>query len=222
MPKQGMVDISVATRPGSPPGTELTVTSEGTGPPDQREQESLGLAVVRTIIRAHGGTLELKPGSAVVFLPGFDSSELGGTSGLAMGTLSGRKQRIALVDDEAILARATERLVSMLGYEVTMFSSAEQVLRAFNAAPDAFELVLTDQTMPEMTGLELTHALRAKGLRPNHSEGYPRQEWILLDFGGLVVHVFTERLRVFYDLERLWGGATRLEVRAIPPSPPTR
>lgn len=64
--------------------------------------------------------------------------------------------------------------------------------------------------------------LRAKGLRPDHSEGYPRQEWILLDFGGLVVHVFTARLRAFYDLERLWGGATRLEVRASPPAPETR
>lgn len=61
--------------------------------------------------------------------------------------------------------------------------------------------------------------LREKGLRPKHSEGYPRQEWILLDFGGLVVHVFTQRLRAFYDLERLWGGATRMEVRARPQAP---
>jgi ribosome-associated protein len=61
--------------------------------------------------------------------------------------------------------------------------------------------------------------LRARGLRPNHTEGYPRQEWILLDFGGLVVHVFTQRLRAFYDLERLWGGASRMEVRARPPAP---
>jgi ribosome-associated protein len=55
--------------------------------------------------------------------------------------------------------------------------------------------------------------LRAEGMRPKHTEGYPRREWILLDYGGLVVHVFTPRLRAFYDLERLWGGATRLEVR---------
>jgi ribosome-associated protein len=55
--------------------------------------------------------------------------------------------------------------------------------------------------------------LRAQGLRPKHTEGYPRQEWILLDYAGLTVHVFTPRLRVFYDLERLWGAATRTEVR---------
>jgi ribosome-associated protein len=61
-------------------------------------------------------------------------------------------------------------------------------------------------------------ALRGHDLRPDHTEGYPRQEWILLDYGGLVVHVFTPRLRAFYDLERLWGGAARVEVR--PPSAP--
>jgi ribosome-associated protein len=54
--------------------------------------------------------------------------------------------------------------------------------------------------------------LRTEGWRPAHIEGYPRQEWILLDYGSFVVHVFTPRTRAFYDLERLWGGAGRLEV----------
>ncbi len=57
-------------------------------------------------------------------------------------------------------------------------------------------------------------ALRALGRRPAHVEGYPRGEWILLDFGGLVVHVMTPRTRAFYDLERLWGGAKRQEISA--------
>lgn len=55
-------------------------------------------------------------------------------------------------------------------------------------------------------------AMRAQGLRPKHVEGYPRQEWILLDYSGFVVHVFTPRMRTFYDLERLWGGAERKEI----------
>ena len=55
-------------------------------------------------------------------------------------------------------------------------------------------------------------ALRAQGLRPAHVEGYPRHEWILMDYSSFVVHVFTPRTRGFYDLERLWGGATRLMV----------
>jgi ribosome-associated protein len=56
-------------------------------------------------------------------------------------------------------------------------------------------------------------ALREDGLRPTHVEGYPKQEWILLDYGTFVVHVLTPRTRLFYDLERLWGGAARHEVR---------
>ena len=56
-------------------------------------------------------------------------------------------------------------------------------------------------------------ALREReGWRPTHVEGYPRQEWILLDYGTFVVHVFTPSTRAFYDLERLWGGASRIEV----------
>ena len=54
--------------------------------------------------------------------------------------------------------------------------------------------------------------LRKDRLRPAHVEGYPRQEWILLDYGDFVVHVFTPRSRTFYDLERLWGGAARMEM----------
>jgi ribosome-associated protein len=54
-------------------------------------------------------------------------------------------------------------------------------------------------------------ALRDAGYRPDHVEGYPRQEWILLDYSAFVIHIFTPRMRSFYDLERLWGGATRVE-----------
>jgi ribosome-associated protein len=54
--------------------------------------------------------------------------------------------------------------------------------------------------------------LKAAGRRPDHVEGYPRQEWILLDYGSFVVHIFSKRSREFYDLERLWGAATRVEL----------
>jgi ribosome-associated protein len=54
--------------------------------------------------------------------------------------------------------------------------------------------------------------LKAAGRRPDHVEGYPRQEWILLDYGTFVVHIFSKRMRDFYDLERLWGAATRVEL----------
>lgn len=49
--------------------------------------------------------------------------------------------------------------------------------------------------------------LRAEKVRPLHVEGYNRAQWVLLDYGDLVVHVFQEEPRRFYALERLWGDA---------------
>ncbi|HEY5906481.1 MAG TPA: ribosome silencing factor [Vicinamibacteria bacterium] len=96
-------------------------------------------------------------------------------------------------------------------------------LRKVSSFTDYFVLATgTNQKQILAIADSVLEVLRARGLRPDHSEGYPRQEWILLDFGGLVVHVFTPRLRAFYDLERLWGGATRMEMRGLPapPAPP--
>jgi len=75
-------------------------------------------------------------------------------------------------------------------------------------------LILTGQNQRQLVAIAdaVTETLRASGLRPAHVEGYPRQEWILLDYGDFVVHVFSKRSREFYDLERLWGAATRVEL----------
>jgi ribosome-associated protein len=75
-------------------------------------------------------------------------------------------------------------------------------------------LLVTGQNQRQLVAIAdaVLDALRAEGRRPAHVEGYPRQEWILLDYSGFVVHVMTARSRAFYDLERLWGGAGRAEV----------
>ena len=52
--------------------------------------------------------------------------------------------------------------------------------------------------------------LEALGLRPAHSEGYKQAEWVLLDYVDFVVHIFSEKARQYYDLERLWKSAKRL------------
>ena len=58
----------------------------------------------------------------------------------------------------------------------------------------------------------ITDRLGQEGVRPGHIEGYALGEWILIDFGDLVVHVFTHETRGFYSLERLWGDAPRIDV----------
>ncbi len=51
---------------------------------------------------------------------------------------------------------------------------------------------------------------------PQHREGYRSAEWALLDFGSFVVHVFSEQARRYYDLERLWRSAAKLEIADTP------
>lgn len=57
--------------------------------------------------------------------------------------------------------------------------------------------------------------LKKSGVTPAHVEGYSQAEWILVDYLSFVVHIFLERARRFYDLERLWKNARRVE---IPPN----
>jgi ribosome-associated protein len=57
-------------------------------------------------------------------------------------------------------------------------------------------------------------SLSETGVKPAHIEGYDRSEWILLDYFDFIVHVFAPETRMFYGLERLWGSAERIEVRA--------
>jgi ribosome-associated protein len=58
---------------------------------------------------------------------------------------------------------------------------------------------------------EVELRLKKAGLRPTHTEGYKRAEWVLLDYVDFVVHIFSENARKFYDLERLWKSARKLE-----------
>jgi DNA-binding NtrC family response regulator len=70
-----------------------------------------------------------------------------------------------LVDDEADLASAAGLLLDDLGYEVRVYSNALEALALFRAEADTFDLVITDQTMPELTGRALAEAVRA--IRPD-------------------------------------------------------
>jgi len=58
---------------------------------------------------------------------------------------------------------------------------------------------------------EVEERLEKAGQRPTHIEGYKQAEWVLLDYVNFVVHVFSDKARKFYDLERLWKSAKRLQ-----------
>ncbi len=64
--------------------------------------------------------------------------------------------------------------------------------------------------------------LEAIGMRVTHAEGYKQAEWVLLDYVDFVVHIFSEKARQFYDLERLWKSAKRLEPSELVPKPKPR
>jgi ribosome-associated protein len=75
---------------------------------------------------------------------------------------------------------------------------------------------------------EVELRLKAAGLRAQHVEGYNQAEWVLIDYFDFVVHVFSDKARKFYDLERLWKSAKHLQpadLKAAPrrktaPAPP--
>ena len=86
-------------------------------------------------------------------------------------------------------------------------------LRPLSSFTDYFLLAsATNQKQLVAIADAVQEALRLEGLRPDHLEGYPRQEWILLDYDAFVVHLFTPQTRSCYGLERLWGEAARVEV----------
>ena len=64
--------------------------------------------------------------------------------------------------------------------------------------------------------------LEALGMRPAHTEGYKQEEWVMLDYVDFVVHIFSETARHYYDLERLWKSATKLEPAELTATPKRR
>lgn len=85
-------------------------------------------------------------------------------------------------------------------------------LASSGAFTDYF-VVCSGQTVRQARAIvdEILKQLREKGTRPSHVEGYDHGEWVLIDCFDFIVHVFTDETRRFYDLDRLWGSAERIE-----------
>lgn len=82
-------------------------------------------------------------------------------------------------------------------------------------------VICTGYSTPQVQAIctEVEEQLHKKQKRsPEHREGHRSAEWALLDFGGFIVHVFSEQARRYYDLERLWRSAPKLEIPDQPES----
>lgn len=75
-------------------------------------------------------------------------------------------------------------------------------------------IICSGQTSRQVKAIveEIDFKLSAERVYPNHVEGYPDCRWVLMDYGDIVVHVFENEAREFYDLEGLWGDAPKVKV----------
>jgi PAS domain S-box-containing protein len=124
----------------------------------------LGMAVVHGIMKSHDGAVSIQSeqgGGTTVFLY-FPVQAPAVIEKLSAGKPSmptGKGERVLLVDDEAALVMIGTKILQHLGYNVTGFTSAREALAAFTRQPNEFDIVITDLTMPGMTGIALADAL---------------------------------------------------------------
>jgi ribosome-associated protein len=122
---------------------------------------------------------------------------------------------------------------------VTNISLRPEIRRAVEAAQDKqavditvlklagvgafaeYFLLCSGNSQPQIQaiGEAIEERLKSHGIRLTHREGKPGAEWVLLDYGDFVAHIFSERARQYYDLERLWRTAERIDFPA-PTRPP--
>lgn len=120
----------------------------------------LGLAVVHGIVKKHRGVVVVtsKQGKGTQFDLLFPASESQDCPepDADDGFVNGGGRHVLLVDDELSLAKIGRLLLQRMGFSVDMYSSSTEAWNVFKADPKRYDLVMTDQTMPEMTGLELS------------------------------------------------------------------
>jgi len=159
------------------PHIRLTVQDNGTGmSPDVLERmfdpffttkpigegSGMGLAVVHGIVANHGGALMVdsivgKGSKIEVYLPTIPTPVWDGSGDQDSIPLG--KETILFVDDEETIVRLGQELLSPLGYTVEVHTSSLEALNAFRQNPQRYDLVITDQTMPGMTGEALSREL---------------------------------------------------------------
>ncbi|PAW63160.1 MAG: hypothetical protein B9S34_14815 [Opitutia bacterium Tous-C1TDCM] len=162
----------------------LRVTDTGTGIPPpvlarmfepffttkpSGEGTGLGLSIILGIVLAHGGAIDVQTelGRGTVFevlLPAVPA-DLAGDGQDEPLRISGRGQRLAFIDDEPAITLMADLGLTRHGFAPTTFPNALGLLENLAAGGAPFDLIVTDHTMPEMTGLEMIRRLRANGCR---------------------------------------------------------
>ena len=138
---------------------------------DPGEGTGLGLAVVHGIVQEHDGAVMVSstPGRGSVFhlfFPAMSQPQAGPAPRPERGELArGHGEHVLFLDDEPAIAHAGRRLLERLGYRVSAYTSPQEALAAFRERPAEFDLLVSDLTMPGMTGVELARELRR--LRPD-------------------------------------------------------
>lgn len=170
---------SSAPYPGMVPGKYLKISVSDTGTGMDRatmerifdpffttkspsEGTGMGLAVVHGIVKTHGGAITVRsvPGRGSVFDVYFPMVDMTDTDETEASLTSQRgNERILLIDDEDAIIEMQEAILKRLGYTVTATNDGLQALEMFRQDPDGFDLIITDHTMPHMTGTELAQEL---------------------------------------------------------------
>jgi CheY-like chemotaxis protein len=132
---------------------------------EQGKGTGLGLSVIHGIIKNHGGDISVYSQAGVgsifrVYLPVIDDIDLEIEAPETVSESNGN-EHILLIDDEESILDIERRILERLGYSVTPITDSEAALKEFKARPDAFDLVITDMTMPKITGDRLAQSLMA-------------------------------------------------------------
>ena len=130
-------------------------SGEGTG---------LGLAVVHGIISGYGGRVEVqsqpeKGTQFTIYLPRIEQSNQVEEPAFSLENLPSGKERILFVDDEELIVAIYDTLLRHLGYQVVSTTSSDEALSLFQKNADGFDIVITDLTMPKLTGEELSRQI---------------------------------------------------------------
>ncbi|WP_022669040.1 response regulator [Desulfospira joergensenii] len=124
----------------------------------------LGLSVIHGIVKDYNGFIQAKsePGQGTLFhvyLPALDQSSTPKKPVSRDKPLTGGGEQILIVDDESMIINLNRQILERLGYKVYATTLGSDALEKFRLTPDQFDLIITDQTMPELTGVELAREI---------------------------------------------------------------